>query len=304
MCRLADTAMSSRLPASLDVGDHLAGNSLFLRRFTIGETAALLADLLRSHLDRPRPIDELLQSSIWHLSFAGFRTIHNSRCRRSNASKLCTLDTAARGNRETLDGDGSASEAAHVGHPVRAFQEHPRPERGNLRWDAVMMVPPTISHQRIADNLARLLNDALARHAPTELRFPFGSRTRRRRVCAHRRRLSPEPDVMVIDGNFERASASWIAPLVPRSFPIPTTCRAQNKGPWIAVKRRLYQATRLASGAVDRSLFDRGRSRRAHAAGWESAQLTRLDEPLIIPSCASVPWPISTTVRAQSQSAL
>jgi hypothetical protein len=32
-----------------------------------------------------------------------------------------------------------------------------------------MMVPPTIAHQRIADNLTRLINDALAEHDPANV---------------------------------------------------------------------------------------------------------------------------------------
>jgi len=57
------------------------------------------------------------------------------------------------------------------GAEFRSFQET-RPD--HERWELVkgipvMMVPPTISHQRIADNLTRLLNDALARHNPTRL---------------------------------------------------------------------------------------------------------------------------------------
>ena len=56
-----------------------------------------------------------------------------------------------------------------TGAQFRSFQET-RPD--HERWELVkgipiMMVPPTISHQRIADNLTRLLNDALARQDPT-----------------------------------------------------------------------------------------------------------------------------------------
>jgi hypothetical protein len=53
-----------------------------------------------------------------------------------------------------------------TGAQFRLFQES-RPD--HERWELVkgtpmMMVPPTIAHQRIADNLTRILNDALAKH--------------------------------------------------------------------------------------------------------------------------------------------
>ena len=52
------------------------------------------------------------------------------------------------------------------GREFRSFQEgRPDHERWELiRGVPVMMVPPTIAHQRIADNLTRLLNEALAKH--------------------------------------------------------------------------------------------------------------------------------------------
>jgi Putative restriction endonuclease len=59
-----------------------------------------------------------------------------------------------------------------TGAQFRSFQET-RPD--HERWELVkglpvmMVVPPTISHQRIADNLTRLLNDALAKRDPTRL---------------------------------------------------------------------------------------------------------------------------------------
>ena len=68
---------------------------------------------------------------------------------------------------------GTAHTSTHrmTGAQFRSFQET-RPD--HERWELVkgvpiMMVPPTISHQRIAGNLERLLNDALAKHDPTRL---------------------------------------------------------------------------------------------------------------------------------------
>jgi hypothetical protein len=54
-----------------------------------------------------------------------------------------------------------------TGAQFRLFQES-RPDH-HERWELVkgtpmMMVPPTIAHQRIADNLTRILNDALAKY--------------------------------------------------------------------------------------------------------------------------------------------
>ncbi len=59
-------------------------------------------------------------------------------------------------------GTAHASPHRMTGAQFRSFQET-RPD--HERWELVkgvpiMMVPPTISHQRIADNLTRLLNDA------------------------------------------------------------------------------------------------------------------------------------------------
>jgi Putative restriction endonuclease len=57
------------------------------------------------------------------------------------------------------------------GAEFRAFQEK-RPD--HERWEllggvAMMMTPPTITHNRIAGNLERLLNDRLERHTPSLL---------------------------------------------------------------------------------------------------------------------------------------
>ena len=80
----------------------------------------------------------------------------------------------------------------------RAFQDG-RPD--HERWELIagvpmMMTPPTITHNRIASNLERLLNDALAddetRTAAQRLGIELGSGEFR-----------PEPDVAVIDADYE-----------------------------------------------------------------------------------------------------
>jgi Uma2 family endonuclease len=57
------------------------------------------------------------------------------------------------------------------GAEFRSFQER-RPDRE--RWELVagvpvMIIPPTIAHNRIASNLERLLNDALDLHDPSRM---------------------------------------------------------------------------------------------------------------------------------------
>ena len=69
--------------------------------------------------------------------------------------------------------------AAHItmhrmsGAEFRAFQAtRPDPERWELvKGIPIMMVPPTIAHQRIVGNLTRLLNEALAKYDPRALPF-------------------------------------------------------------------------------------------------------------------------------------
>jgi Uma2 family endonuclease len=82
-------------------------------------------------------------------------------------------------------------------HAFRAWTET-RPDEE--RWELidgvpVMMTPPTQAHQRIASNLERLLNDALAGSAATQAAY--------QRVGLNLggivENYDPEPDVVVID---------------------------------------------------------------------------------------------------------
>lgn len=59
----------------------------------------------------------------------------------------------------------------------------------------MMMAPATFVHQRIASNLERLLNDALARHRPEWAAYQRGGLNLRPEVDNY----DPEPDVVVID---------------------------------------------------------------------------------------------------------
>jgi Uma2 family endonuclease len=71
------------------------------------------------------------------------------------------------------------------------------------RWEliegvAILMTPPTLTHQRIASNLERLLNDALEAHDPSRLAFQRADLDLRPDVPNYQ----PEPDVVVLDAEF------------------------------------------------------------------------------------------------------
>jgi Uma2 family endonuclease len=177
------------------------------------------------------------------------------------------------------------------GREFRSFQEgRPDHERWELiRGVPVMMVPPTITHQRIADNLTRLLNEALAKHDParfavsrsgvelgTAVLEEFGEDYR------------PEPDVMVLDADYEARQrfverAYVVAEIVSDTDNEPV---AGTKERWIAIKRRLYLAHPPCEAVllVDPFHIGVGIDLRTER-GWVSAKLTRLDEFLTIPSC-------------------
>jgi Uma2 family endonuclease len=108
-----------------------------------------------------------------------------------------------------------------------------------------MMVPPTISHQRIAGNLERLLNDALAKHDPTRIAVhESGVELGDAALAPIGEDYRPEPDVIVIDADYEArqrfADRAYVIAEVASDTdnePVPG-----EKEPWIAVKRRLYLA--------------------------------------------------------------
>jgi Uma2 family endonuclease len=81
----------------------------------------------------------------------------------------------------------------------RAFQDS---RSDHERWELIagvpmMMTPPTIAHNRIAGNLERLLNNALAAHDATRLA------TQRPGVELASGDYRPEPDVGVFDADYE-----------------------------------------------------------------------------------------------------
>jgi Uma2 family endonuclease len=108
-----------------------------------------------------------------------------------------------------------------------------------------MMVPPTIAHQRIAGNLERLLNDALAEYDPTRIAIhESGVELGEVALARIGEDYRPEPDVMAMDADYEPRQrfverAYVVAEIVSDTDnePVPG-----EKEPWIAMKRRLYLA--------------------------------------------------------------
>src|ERR1700674_5269585 len=103
---------------------------------------------------------------------------------------------------------GAAHTTMHrmSGAEFRAFQET-RPD--HERWELVkgipiMMVPATIAHQRIADNLTGLLNSALAKYDATRFAVSrSGVELGDAALAPIGEEYRPEPDVMVVDTDFE-----------------------------------------------------------------------------------------------------
>jgi len=138
-----------------------------------------------------------------------------------------------------------ATETQHAARPGRMtamqFRElqHHRPD--HERWEliagvATMMTPPTLAHNRIAGNLERLLDDALASHDPERLA------TQRPGVELASGNYRPEPDVGVIDADYQPNQrfvdrVYLLAEIVSDSHAmrVPGTDRT-----WIDVKRAIY----------------------------------------------------------------
>jgi Uma2 family endonuclease len=181
------------------------------------------------------------------------------------------------------------------GVEFRAFQAtRPHPERWELvNGIPIMMVPPTIAHQRIAGNLVRLLNEALATYDPTRFAIhESGVELGDAALVPIGEEYRPEPDVMVIDTGYELRQrfvnrAYVIAEVVSDTDTEPV---AGTREPWIAVKRRLYLAHALCEAVI---LIDPYRievkidlrAKDGANDGWVSQTLTSLDEQLTVPCC-------------------
>lgn len=131
----------------------------------------------------------------------------------------------------------------------RRFQsERPDEERWELiDGIPVMMTPPFISHNRIASNLERLLDDALARHDPDRIAtqrpgVDLGlSREALARLGKHG--YLPEPDVAVIDNDPQPelryvTKAYLLAEVVSNSDDEPVLRTGEA---WIEAKLTLYR---------------------------------------------------------------
>jgi Uma2 family endonuclease len=126
------------------------------------------------------------------------------------------------------------------GTEFRAFQAR-RPD--HERWEllggvAMMMTTPTITHNRIAGNLERLLNNRLERYAPSLLAM------QRPGLELGSGDYKPEPDVVVIDANYaagqrfvEKAYLLAEVSSDTDEVTVPSTNRK-----WIDVKRDLYRS--------------------------------------------------------------
>ncbi|MBR0955762.1 Uma2 family endonuclease [Bradyrhizobium japonicum] len=168
--------------------------------------------------------------------------------------------------------------AGHMsGERFRAFQEG-RPD--HERWELVagvpiMMTPPTIAHNRIAGNLERLLNDALARHDQGRIAM------QRPGIELGSGEFRPEPDVAVIDAEYEPDQR-----FVDRAYLLAEIVSATDgtrvpdtETKWIDVKRTIY----LAHAACDAVLIieqDRMEVRldARTQAGWNSQTLGASDD--------------------------
>ena len=167
----------------------------------------------------------------------------------------------------------------------RAF-ESTRPE--GERWELiggvpVMMPPPTIAHNHLAENLTRLLNEALADHDPMRMALQRTGIELGNPDDEYR----PEPDVVVIDAEYEPGQR-----YVERTYLLGEIVSSTDyepvpgkREPWIEVKRRIYLA-HPASEAVVIVEQDRVEVRLdvRTGAGWTSSTLKRLDDELILPS--------------------
>jgi Uma2 family endonuclease len=179
------------------------------------------------------------------------------------------------------------------GAEFRSFQAT-RP--GHERWELIkgmpvmMMVPPVIAQQRIAGNLERLLNDALARHNPARFAVQGAGVERGDAALAPiGDDYRPEPDVMVMvmDADYEPRKrfvgrAYVIVEIVSDTDNDPV---AGTNEPWIAVKRRLYLAHAPCEAVI---LIDPFRIEikvdLRTAEGWASERLVNPDEELVISS--------------------
>jgi Uma2 family endonuclease len=168
----------------------------------------------------------------------------------------------------------------------RAFQAgRPDHERWELiRGVPIMMTPPTIAHNRIAGNLERLLNAALAAHDPT--------RIANQRPGIELGRLSedylPEPDVAVIEADYQPdqrfVSRAYLLAEVASITDYELVLVPGSDEAWIDVKRRLYLSHHPCKVVliIEQDRIEIRIDRRAKEA-WTSTKLTGLADQLVLP---------------------
>jgi Uma2 family endonuclease len=169
------------------------------------------------------------------------------------------------------------------GAEFRAFQDG-RPD--HERWELIsgvpmMITPPTIAHNRIAGNLERLLNATLDHFDPS------GLATQRPGIELGSIAYRPEPDVGVIDANYDAgqkfvARAYLLAEIVSATdeFPVPGT-----GGRWIDVKTEIYRSHGPCEAVliVERDRMEVRIDVRTRD-GWLPAQLAGPAAELILPA--------------------
>ena len=163
------------------------------------------------------------------------------------------------------------------GAEFRAFQAR-RPD--HERWELIagipiMVVPPVIAHNRIAGNIVRLLNDALAAHGPTRLS------TQRLGVELESGDYKPEPDVAVIDADYA-AKQRFVDRLYLAAGVVSDTDELKDPDSgmrWIDAKREIYLAHAPCEAVL---LIEQDRMEVRvdvrTAGGWTSSMLGPTDE--------------------------
>ena len=167
----------------------------------------------------------------------------------------------------------------------RAFAES-RPD--HERWELIagvpiMMVPPLLVHNLVANNLNLLLSAALAEHDPTRISLQRSGVELGLETDEYR----PEPDVMVLDAEFE-PEQRYVERAYLLAEIVSSTDYAKIPGgrePWIEVKRRLYLAHEFCEAVliIEQSRMEVRADIRTEA-GWTSAMLADPAEELLLPS--------------------
>jgi len=173
--------------------------------------------------------------------------------------------------------------ASPRGHPalwtaerfLAFYAERPHGERWQLIDGVpVMMVPPTLVHQRIAGNLERLLNDAFETARPDL----FAYREVSLRIPGVED-FNPQPDVAVLS-----AEASY-AYYAERFFLVAEVLSPSNTGALVARKVALYRShpDALAVLVIDQEAVWADLHLRG-AEGWETRELRRAADPIAVPA--------------------